>query len=649
MAKGCDRKNMSRQLFFFLLICISGPAVAQRTANNAVTQSDDAFGRAVGNERIGIYSSEEVRGFNPIEAGNARIEGLYFDQQGMPSNRLIDSSAVRVGYAARGYAFPSPTGIVDLKLEKFDGKRVISMDVETDADFNINGSIQFKLPLAGERLGISFGQGFRSGRQPHSRSGDFQSQSVLLSWRPVPTSEVTVFWSRFSAAKLGASPIIFPATPAVPKQIARKKYLGQPWARGKNSSINAGLIAKFSLGSFKLDAGLFRSERKDKRSFADLLTGVDPAGTVANRVIVADEDNFQGSTSGEIRLTRVWTGETFRHSLAATLRGRDQARGFGGQDREVLGGAHVIFAPSDQPRPAFVFGPNDLSSVRQFTVGLGYDVQWKNRGSLAVAVQKSDYRKQVDFANPALADAITRDRPFLVSATGSLQILPGLSAYGGYVGGLEESAVAPDIAVNRSEAPPALRTSQIDAGFRYAITPKLNLIAGVFEIQKPYFNVDATQRFRQLGTVRNRGVEVSLAGTLAKGLTIIAGALIRDPQISGSDVTAGRIGARPVGSYRRRLIANLDWRPQNQEAWSFDLAFEAAGADTANIANTFTGTARETIGVGTRYRFEIGETKLLLRAQVTNLLNDYGWRVSSSGGFTFSLPRAVLVSLAADI
>ena len=630
-----------------LLTSISTSAFAQRTTANAVTASDDAFGKAVGNERIGIYSTEEVRGFNPVEAGNVRIEGLYFDQQGQASNRLIDGSTIRVGFGARSYPFPAPTGIADLRLEKFEGQRVISAEIESDADGHSSGSLQFKLPLAGERLGISFGTGYRIGRQPHARYGNFNSQSVLLTWRPVAGSEVTAFWSRFSFARSSASPIIFPSTTAIPKEIPRKQYLGQPWAQGKLKTLTTGLIAKIPLGAFKLEAGLFRSERAEARTFADLLIGVDPLGSVANRLIIADEDNFQGSTSGEVRLTRSWTGGAMRHSLIASVRGRDQSRDFGGQDRRSLG-TSVTFRPDDRTKPAFTFGANDASAVRQVTLGLGYDLQWKGRGSFSVAVQKSNYRKQVNFANPVLADALTRDRPLLFSANGAVNILPGLIAYGGYVRGLEESAIAPDIAINRSEAPPALRTRQMDAGLRYAISPKLTLITGVFDIQKPYFNLDATQRFRQLGTIRNRGIEVSLAGSVLPGLTIVAGSVFLDPKISGPDVTAGRIGERPVGSFTRRTVANLDWRPKGQEAWSFDMAFEAVGAETANIANSFTGTARETLGIGTRYRFQLGKAKLLLRGQVTNLLDDYGWKVSSSGGFTFTPPRTFLLSLAAD-
>ena len=55
--------------------------------------------------------------------------------------------------------------------------------------------------------------------------------------------------------------------------------------------------------------------------------------------------------------------------------------------------------------------------------------------------------------------------------------------------GLEDSGVAPEIAVNRSEAPPALLTSQKDIGLRYAFGP-MRLVVGGFDVRKPYFNLD---------------------------------------------------------------------------------------------------------------------------------------------------------------
>ena len=78
----------------------AAPAYAQRTEENVNTQSDDAFGRAVGNERSGLYSGFDVRGFNPSEAGNVRLQGLYFDLQELISARLIQGNTIRVGLAS---------------------------------------------------------------------------------------------------------------------------------------------------------------------------------------------------------------------------------------------------------------------------------------------------------------------------------------------------------------------------------------------------------------------------------------------------------------------------------------------------------------------------------------------------------------------
>ena len=55
-------------------------AAAQSVDENAVASATDAFGLSIGNERIGLYSAQDVRGFSPIDAANGRIRGLYFAQ-----------------------------------------------------------------------------------------------------------------------------------------------------------------------------------------------------------------------------------------------------------------------------------------------------------------------------------------------------------------------------------------------------------------------------------------------------------------------------------------------------------------------------------------------------------------------------------------
>jgi iron complex outermembrane receptor protein len=58
--------------------------------------------------------------------------------------------------------------------------------------------------------------------------------------------------------------------------------------------------------------------------------------------------------------------------------------------------------------------------------------------------------------------------------------------------------------------------------------------------------------------------------------------------------------------------------------------------------------ARTTFDVGARYRFQTGKTPVVLRGQVTNLFNVYGWDVSPSSNFRPSDERRFLLSLAAD-
>ena len=98
---------MKIALLLPLLALTAAPALAQRTDDNAVTQSDDAFGKTVGDEQIGLYNPGDVRGFSPVDAGNVRIEGLFFDQQAGLTDRLIEGSTIRVGISAQGYPFPA--------------------------------------------------------------------------------------------------------------------------------------------------------------------------------------------------------------------------------------------------------------------------------------------------------------------------------------------------------------------------------------------------------------------------------------------------------------------------------------------------------------------------------------------------------------
>ena len=205
------------------------------------------------------------------------------------------------------------------------------------------------------------------------------------------------------------------------------------------------------------------------------------------------------------------------------------------------------------------------------------------------------------------------------------------------------------MAVNRSEAPPAIHTRQLEGGVKLALTPHMTLIAGAFSITKPYYNLDSALRYRQLGSLNNRGIELSLTGQLVPGLNVVGGLLLLDPRISGEAVTSGQIGPRPVGQLRHRAALNFDWRPNaGKSAASFDVAVESFSSRVGNSANTLFAAPRTVVNLGARYRFHHGPGTFLLRPLVQNVFNNYGWQVSTSGGWTYTAPRAFTVQIVAD-
>src|SRR3984957_9591742 len=131
---------------------------AQHASDDPLATANDAFGLTLGLESIGLYGPGLVRGFNPQSAGNVRIDGLYFDQQGALSNRVVEGSTIRIGVSEIGYAFPAPTGIVDYDLRHPGNGAPSATVVASAGPFQGRGvSIDGNLPLISTELQLPMG------------------------------------------------------------------------------------------------------------------------------------------------------------------------------------------------------------------------------------------------------------------------------------------------------------------------------------------------------------------------------------------------------------------------------------------------------------------------------------------------------------
>lgn len=625
------------------LLAIAAPALAQRVDENAALDAEDAFGSNIGGEGLGIYSPSDVRGFSPTDAGNVRLEGLYIDRQTELTSRLVAGNRIRIGPTALGYAFPAPSGIADYRIRAAEDDAVLSIAAKGDSfgGWLVEGDAL--LPLDGRALGLAGGAGFYRNQYAFRNSNDVLSTSLSLVWRPNEVTEIKPFWSRIEVDDEESYPVVIGDGQSLPARMTRRRFLGQDWADYEVERVTYGALGRTRLGDFTLRGGLFRSANITTEGYTLLLQAA-PPGTLAARTVTANPRRSNASTSGEMNIARAFSTGKLRHELLFSVRGRAQTRFYGGSDRRS-----IAAAPFDEElaveRPDFIFGPRTEDKVRQWTAGLAWQARIEGLARINLGLQRSDYSKRV--TTPAGALPQSTAKPWLFSIAGEIDLAPSLALYGGMSRGLEESDVAPETSVNRDEAPPAIRTRQVDGGLRWK-AGAMTLIAGGFVIEKPYYGLDQGNIFRRLGTVTHRGIEASFSGSPVAGLTLVAGGVLLDAKLSGEEVASGSIGRRPIGTPSRSLIGTIDWRPAPIPALSFDIGIQHVGGRYADAANTVRVPARTTTDLGARYRFRMGALPAVLRVQATNLFNTYGWDVEGNNAFAYIPSRQILARMAVD-
>jgi iron complex outermembrane recepter protein len=620
------------------------PATGSRSAENAVRQAGDAFGTSIGREASGLYSRERVRGFSPVVAGNVRIDGLYFDPIVTPSSRLVRATMIRVGPSALGSPFPAPTGIVDLGLRRPGPEAAASLLIGYNTWHTPTAEFDATLPVS-STLSIGFGAGLQlengfNATRDHSYEGAFIAQ-----WQPSASFSLLPYIAVRESPIDDHGPISVPQGNFLPPRLPRRQFFGPWWSRGGDTELNAGLISDWTVADgWLLRAGLFRSQRVVRDQFANIVRLSSPDGTGMQR-ITGDPTLYNGATSGEVRLTRRIADGPRQHQIHITMRGRQTDRRFDGSDVVDLGLVNILdFAP-DVPPPVLDFGPQQKDNVRQWTGGIAYEGRWASVGELSVGVQKSDYSKRIGFPGRETAVDAT---PWLYNVTAAVQLSDHITLYGGTVTGLEESGVAPNFAANRNEALPAIQTSQIDAGVRVNLGGGMRLVAGLFEVSKPYFNLDANGRFDVLGDVINRGVEASVAGPITPELSVVLGAVLLRPQVTGDAVTRGLVGRLPVGAISERVEFSADWRPGFATGLSLDMRLSYRSPEVATVNNLVYVPTRTLVDLGGRYRFKLAGNDAVLRLQATNLFSQQGYDLRGANAYTVLPGRVTQAYLTVD-
>lgn len=641
-----------RQCVLFRSVCllalcfVAATASAQRARENAVAEANDAFGTAVGREEIGLYSASSARGFSPSQAGNLRIDGLYFDQinQAKLASRIVRGSSVHVGISAQGFPFPAPTGVVDFHLRAPGEESAASVLLGLASYDQWYGELDFQTPVVEDVLSVGAGAGYsrNSSYRIAERSEETTLGAIAL-WRPLESLTIKPFWSWTEHLEYRERPYVFIGNSGYPRYRG-VDLMAQPWTDYGFTSANYGVTADLELASdWDFAAGVFRSEADTDLNYEPSLLNTDGEER-GDYAITASPPRNSHSTSGEIRLSRRFTAGRSQNALYMSVRGRDRSGESGGADTQAIGPATTNSVPLVPPLQ-FDPGATTRIDAQQLTPGIGYEGVWRDAGQISLGVQKSYYERTV-YA-PGAAPITGKSEPWLYYIAGAVHASQKLAVYASFTRGFEEIGNAPFNAANRDEVVPAQLTKQVDAGIRYQLTPRVQLVAGLFEIEKPYFDLDELNVFRHLGTTSNRGVELSLTGGLTDQLTVVAGIIAIDPKVS-YDTGQGSEERTAVGPVPGLVRANFQYRLAAIEGLTLDAKIESTSKRYARY-NSVRLPAVTTIDAGVRYATQVLGRDATFRLQLFNLTNEFSLSPNASGQLTPLDARRFDLSFTFDI
>ncbi len=638
-------KQLRRVLVTVTLLALSGLTVAQRADENAVTAAKDAFGTSIGFQNVGLYSADNARGFSPQQAGNLRIEGLYFDQQTwMTGDCMVRETTMHVGIAAQSYSFPAPTGIADLSL-RVPGDKVLASAILTRGPFDAaSADLEAQLPLLDHTLGVDLCAGYRENFDIDAvRKSHTLVFGTTFRWRPAAGTEIVPFWSDVVGGARQIVPVLY-TDGTLPLPPFRTQDLGtQDWTSWGSHQTTFGAVLKSALGErWKLAAGLFNSLERDRMAYDPYLTLLSPR--TADSVMDVVPPFKAESTSGELRLSRIFLHGAHRQELQLAVRGRTVNREFGGDSITDLGTIDLT-SQARVAQPNVVFGPVSRDRTRQLDFGLTFEERWQGVGSFAVGVLNDNYRRSVLVPGEGLD--MDRTNPRLVSLRLATNAGRPVILYGSLVQGLEDSAPAPVSADNRNEPPPATRTRQVDGGLRWKPSENLALIFGAFDIHKPYFNVDAENIYTQLGRLQYRGLETSLSYNDA-GLTVLLGGVFLQPRVTRLIAEPGATGDVPLGPVPLTVTANVDYAPSRWGPWAASLQWNRLSSRVATVDNGFYLPVLSTLGAGIRYRWTLRSRPWTLRLDGFNLTDSRGLHVSDLDVVLPEQRRRFMLTLATD-
>lgn len=593
-----------------------------QTDERAAQRAADAFGIRIGTEQIGLYNESQVRGFNLQDAGNYRINDAYYVRSGGLIDSVLSGVVTRVGYNALDADFVAPSGVVEYRLRSpFDAPRV-----QAEVMLREYGGHSYDLRLAhtsaDNRLAGLVGAQALLGKSSSGLSPKYYRLGGIAEWRPVDGASVTGFAS-LNIFDLDGFYGVSANGDALPPRMKHPRRYVASWSDHDGTDLNVGVLGTTRLGpGIDMFASVIYSRLDlDRADFTQLIVDKEGLGRAigfSNRP--RDNQSWSASFGGS------WSPMA-GHRLYGELRGRQTRNRFAPGVSVDLGAFDLEQGIAPSPAPDLPRLETALDAIDQYSAGLGYEATL-GRLRLKGGLQKTWHRREIDA--PARPLESETQRPWLYDASIAFALAPEWIVFASATRGLEESGTAPDNAANRNEVlPPAISTQQ-ELGLRGQLSDGLTLIGSLFSIKKPAPGFDAHAVYGLSGELRHRGVELSLVGNLTPRLRIVSGAVYLDARRSGTPVKTGAWSKEAIGLPKFQAMTGLTYSVPAVQGLSLDAQLNHSSSRRVSSRSELRTPSLTTVDLGLRQTASIGNSQIVVRARVINLLDADSWVAARS-------------------
>jgi len=223
---------------------------------------------------------------------------------------------------------------------------------------------------------------------------------------------------------------------------------------------------------------------------------------------------------------------------------------------------------------------------------------------------------------------------------------PRISLYANYIQGLSAGGTAPTAARNAGEIFPPYKSRQSEAGVKYDGGAWM-ASAAAFQIAKPSGQLDADGYYRPSAEQRNRGLEFTAAGEIARGLRAMAGLTLIDAELTKG--SAAVVGNDAPGVPQLQANLGTEWDVPGLAGLTLTGRVVHSTRQYVDQANTQRLPAWTRLDLGARYATRVNGVPVTYRLLVSNVTDRHYWAaVTSWGGLAIGEPRAIRVSAQID-